>query len=317
MTKPTQIRCLRRTYNMVSANKNAASAAQFVSDPIRNKDGSIRQKAGRKIRKARASTMKQRVSPTLNADLNVVDSINDEDQDGQEEMLDETCVSTDQRANKITIESEGLTNLRRRVGQYEQTLTRQAQIEKEMRAKVEQLGAQQALADDDNQAKETFMQKLMEEVETLKQQLAKTNPSKAKETFANDAIISSNHSGSAKASFDEDLSVLPDIGGYKMKISRFLGKEDEDYDVWWEDLQAFLQLYNLTEKAKFRLFNAHLGGEARKFIQNEDLSKISRVEQLHQILRGTFSDKYDWHNVLMNISQKQDEKLDHFPCVYV
>ena len=257
MTKPTQIRGLRRTYNMVSANQNAASAAQFVSDPIRNKDGSIRQKAGRKIRKARASTMKQRVSPTLNADLNVVDSINDEDQDGQEEMLDETCVSTDQRANKITIESEELTNLRRRVGQYEKTLTRQAQIEIEMRAKVEQLGAQQALADDDNQAKKTFMQKLMEEVETLKKQLAKTNPSKVKKT----------------------------------KITMFSGK--------------------------ICLFNAHQGGEARKFIQNEDLSKISRVEQLHQILRGTFSDKYDWHNVLMNISQKQDEKLDHFPCVYV
>ena len=139
MTKPTQLRGLRHTYNMVSANQNAASAAQFVSDPIRNKDGSIRQKAGRKIRKARASTLKQRVSPTLNADLNVVDLINDEDQDGQEEMLGETCVSTDQRANKITIESEELANLRRKVGQYEQTLTRQAQIEKEMRAKVEQL----------------------------------------------------------------------------------------------------------------------------------------------------------------------------------
>ena len=68
----------------------------------------------------------------------------------------------------------------------------------------------------------------------------------------------------------------------------------------------------LTEKAKIGLFNVHLGGEARKFIQNDDLSKLDRVEQLHEILRGTFSDKYDWQNVLMNISQKPDEKIRPF-----
>ena len=107
-------------------------------------------------------------------------------------------------------------------------------------------------------------------------------------------------------------SEIPNIGGYKLKISRFLGKEDEDYDVWYADLQAYFQLYNLTEKAKIALYNAHLGGEARKFIQNKDLSKIGTVENLHQLLRKTFSDKYDWNNVLMNISQRPDEKIRPF-----
>ena len=37
-------------------------------------------------------------------------------------------------------------------------------------------------------------------------------------------------------------SKIPDIGGYKLKIKRFLGKEDEDYDVWWADLQAYCTL---------------------------------------------------------------------------
>ena len=54
---------------------------------------------------------------------------------------------------------------------------------------------------------------------------------------------------------------------YKMKLNKFLGGENEDYDVWWEDLQAFFQLYTLSEEDKIKLFNAHLGGEARKFIQ--------------------------------------------------
>jgi hypothetical protein len=107
-------------------------------------------------------------------------------------------------------------------------------------------------------------------------------------------------------------SEIPDIGGFKLKISRFLGKEDEDYDVWYADLQAYFKLYNLTEEAKIALYNAHLGGEARKFIQNEDFAKIDTVDKLHQLLRGTFSDKYDWQNVLMNISQRPEEKIRPF-----
>ena len=69
---------------------------------------------------------------------------------------------------------------------------------------------------------------------------------------------------------------------------------------------------NFSEEGKKNIFNAHLGGEARRFIQNEDLSKINKVEKLHQLLRGTFSDKYDWQNVLMNIKQKPEEKIRPF-----
>ena len=46
-----------------------------------------------------------------------------------------------------------------------------------------------------------------------------------------------------------------------------MGGENEDYDVWWEDLQAYLVLFpQMTEKTKISLYNAHLGSEAKKFI---------------------------------------------------
>ena len=75
-------------------------------------------------------------------------------------------------------------------------------------------------------------------------------------------------------------NALTEICGYKMKINKFNGGEDEDYDVWWEDLLAFFELYTFTEKDKIRLYNAHLGGEARKFIHNEDLKNIVTVEHI-------------------------------------
>ena len=42
------------------------------------------------------------------------------------------------------------------------------------------------------------------------------------------------------------------------------------------------------------------------------MENFDTVEKLHELLRGTFSDKYDWQNVLMNIAQKPDEKIRPF-----
>ena len=103
-----------------------------------------------------------------------------------------------------------------------------------------------------------------------------------------------------------------ELQGFRMKVEKFKGGEAEDYDVWWENLQAYFALHSYSEKDKIRLFNAHLGGEARKFLQNEDMEQLDTVEKLHELLRGTFSDKYDWHNVLMNIAQRPDEKIRPF-----
>ncbi len=53
-----------------------------------------------------------------------------------------------------------------------------------------------------------------------------------------------------------------------MRIEKFKGKDDEDYDTWCADLHAFFKFYDFSEEDEVRLYNAHLGGEARKFITN-------------------------------------------------
>ena len=42
--------------------------------------------------------------------------------------------------------------------------------------------------------------------------------------------------------------------------------------------------------------------------ENEDKEQPYTMVKLHDLLRGTFSDKYDWQNVLMDIAQPPDEK---------
>ena len=99
---------------------------------------------------------------------------------------------------------------------------------------------------------------------------------------------------------------------YKMKLDKFKGKDDEDFDLWWEDLRAFFALYKFNEEDKLRLINAHLGGAERRVVQNEDMESISTVEKLHELLRGTFSDKHDWQNILLNTKQYPEEKIKAF-----
>ena len=48
-------------------------------------------------------------------------------------------------------------------------------------------------------------------------------------------------------------SAYSNMCSYKMKLKQFLGSEYEDYDVWWEDLQAFFQLYTFSFR-KIKIF---------------------------------------------------------------
>ena len=102
------------------------------------------------------------------------------------------------------------------------------------------------------------------------------------------------------------------MGGYKMKLEKFTGSASEDYDLWWADLQAFFKLYQCNDEAKVNLFNAHLGGEARRFIHNEDPSNIDTVGKIHALLKATFSKKQDWKSILLNIKQKAEENILDF-----
>ena len=46
----------------------------------------------------------------------------------------------------------------------------------------------------------------------------------------------------------------------------FQGKDDEDFDPWWEEIRAFFALYQINVEDKVRLENAHKGGDARRVV---------------------------------------------------
>ena len=48
-----------------------------------------------------------------------------------------------------------------------------------------------------------------------------------------------------------------------MKLKTFLGAENEDYDVWWEDLQEFFQLYTFSEEEK-KIIKCTFGWRSKK-----------------------------------------------------
>jgi hypothetical protein len=75
---------------------------------------------------------------------------------------------------------------------------------------------------------------------------------------------------------------------------------------------AFFKLYQCNDEAKVNFFNAHLGGEARRFIHNEDPSNIDTVGKIHTLLKATFSKKQDWKSILLNIKQKAEENILDF-----
>ena len=274
--------------NMVSAENNEAG----VMTAIRlNKDGSIRKKSGRKAHVS--SSKKEEIRNQFQKQVKIVLPSEEVDDIVLNDEVDEIQQTTDRNesdslkeklARSESVIQELRSKLNRVVDQNDWYLEQQARYESLFRSSIT---SPSKLVNKSNQECENSSIELQSTSKPSTTQGKPTTPA-------------------------TQSSELPDIGGYKLKISKFLGTEEEDYDVWWADLQAYFQLYELTEKAKIALYNAHLGGEARKFIQNKDLSKIDTVENLHQLLRKTFSDKYDWNNVLMNISQRPDEKIRPF-----
>ena len=269
--------------NMVSAKNNVASIVTAVR---LNKDGSVRKQPGRKAQLS--SSKGKAIGQELQKKVNVVLPY---------EKVDEIVVNDEEDEAKKTTDPNEANQLKERLARSESVI-------EELRSKLDRVSDQNDRYLEQNARYESlFASSINSSFHSNNLNQACENSSKELQSIS---IPSTSHAQPVQS------SEIPDIGGYKLKIKRFLGKEDEDYDVWWADLQAYFKLYDLTEKAKIALFNAHLGGEARKFIQNEDFSKFDTVDKLHQLLRGTFSDKYDWQNVLMNITQRPDEKIRQF-----
>jgi len=270
--------------NMVSAKNNGANVVTAVK---LNKDGSVRKKSGRKTRVS--SSKGEEVKHTLQKKVKVVLPC---------ESVDKSVLNDGEDEINLTTDLNDSDNLRERLARSEKVI-------EELRSKLDRVADQNDWYLEQNARYETLFANSTNSTFKPANNSNRACGNSSKEL----QLISITPTIQAKTTQSPEI---PDIGGYKLKISKFLGKEDEDYDVWWADLQAYFKLYDLSENAKIALYNAHLGGEARKFIQNEDFSKIDTVDKLHQLLRGTFSDKYDWQNVLMNISQRPDEKIRPF-----
>jgi hypothetical protein len=269
--------------NMVSAKNNEASVVTAVR---LNKDGSVRKQPGRKARvsSSKGEEIKQQLKRKVKIILpreNLIDIDSDDNDDDPKPTTDFN-------------ESEYL----------KERLARSESVVEELRSKLNRVANQNDYYLEQNARYETLLANSTNSISKDNNSNNECkNPSKELQVIPIPSTVQTKPTLSPE---------LPDIGGYKLKISKFLGTEVEDYDVWWADLQAYFKLYNLTEEGKIALYNAHLGGEARKFIQNKDFAKIDTVDKLHQLLRGTFSDKYDWQNVLMNISQRPKEKIRPF-----
>jgi hypothetical protein len=284
ITKPNTGKLSVHADNMVSAKNNEASVVTAVR---LNKDGSVRKQPGRKARvsSSKGEEIKQQLKRKVKIILpreNLIDIDSDDNDDDPKPTTDFN-------------ESEYL----------KERLARSESVVEELRSKLNRVADQNDYYLEQNARYETLL------ANSTNSMFKDANNSN-NECKNSSKVLQSISIPSTTQAKPTKSSEIPDIGGYKLKISRFLGKEDEDYDVWYADLQAYFKLYNLTEEAKIALYNAHLGGEARKFIQNEDFAKIDTVDKLHQLLRGTFSDKYDWQNVLMNISQRPEEKIRPF-----
>jgi hypothetical protein len=96
--------------------------------------------------------------------------------------------------------------------------------------------------------------------------------------------------------------------GYRMKCPKFFGGE-EDYDIWYLNMQAFFRLDNYTESEKIRIMLAQLGGEARSFIGHQDDMNFKSVSKLHHVLKEAFSEQLNKTETLMTCKQKAGEKI--------
>ena len=299
---------------MVSAKTNAVSNKQI----IRNKDGSIRKQMGRKpqfstiVTQARGSVSEGNLSHTSSTHFtkNVSNKSTKSvevalDEEMEEEIVDPIVVADAPVGRQIMNDFMNMTQ-----NMFQEIQARMESQSVNMENKLAQIQTQLVVPPT-----------TLEYVSTRPQIPAgQSINNRQLETVIAPALDSTNltcgknNSNTSKMSNNEieqprGYNRMAEICGYKMRIQIFNGSENEDYDVWWENLCAFFDLYPFSEEDKVRLFNAHLGGEARKYVFNVNLRTIATVGELNEIFRKTFSDKYDWHNILMTMRQRADEKI--------
>ena len=92
----------------------------------------------------------------------------------------------------------------------------------------------------------------------------------------------------------------------------FSGKDDEDYDLWWSNIQSKVFILDLSEADKIKAMDANLEGEARRYLETINVKSFATTEQFHESLKTVFSEQINWHNRLNNCRQRADEKIRPF-----
>ena len=191
-------------YNMVSAKNNEASVVTAVR---LSKDGSVRKQPGRKahVSSSKGEEIRHQFQKKVKVVLpceNVDDIVlNDEDDEiKQTKDLNESDNLKERLARSESVIEELRSKLNRVIDQNDWYLEQNARYESLFASSI---NPKSKHANNSNQTCENTSKEL--------HSISKPSTTQAKPT----------------QSFE-----LPNIGGYKLKISRFLGKEDEDYDVW-------------------------------------------------------------------------------------
>ena len=89
------------------------------------------------------------------------------------------------------------------------------------------------------------------------------------------------------------------------------GESSSDYDTWWQDIEAQLRLYNLSESVKIIKVNSCLKGKARNYVSSVNLRNIHCLQDLDDLLRKVF-DKTDWYQKLVSSKQEVNEPIRDF-----
>ena len=309
---------------MVSAKNNGTSQDKAI---IRNKDGSIRKTPGRKplnmVQNARTSVSEGNISQTspsfdrVNNAMEKYDVILEVEEEIElpvgRQVINDFMNNTESMFDEIKDEREAMKQERKReqeTMQYErETMQQEREEMKRELALLRNQMSNRSKSPDPSSDRRLVVQSTQRSLPDTS--ITTEYTSNPNGTMQFQATVPST---SAQSTMDrpQEYNRITDICGYKMKIEKFNGGANEDYDVWWENLTAFFDLYNFTEKEKVKLFNAHLGNEARKFVHNVNLREMETVAQLHEVFRKTFSDRYDWYNVLTTIKQKPDEQIRNY-----
>jgi len=89
------------------------------------------------------------------------------------------------------------------------------------------------------------------------------------------------------------------------------GENASDYDTWWQDIDAQLKLYNLTESDKINKVNSCLKGKARNYVSSVNIRQMHCLQDLDDLLRKVF-DKTDWYQKLVSSKQEDNEPIRDF-----